>query len=378
MAKHKHKHDARQRSLFGDDAGHRRSAHRAPSHQRAPGPEYMPGADAGPFPAAWGRHRGKLRAVKATDMRTRRTYWADARDGTPIVGSMWKHYRRPTKRKKAAKAKKTAARRKKRAAAAKPAPRKKSKSARAKKAAPRKRAKARKKSKQRRLMSPKAYVRRLKHKASLTIYRDVKRGKRFRTKTYKNPRRRRRGAHMATYTNPRRRRRHHHRRRRHNPGMVGGAVKSLVAAAIPGAAGGAVAAVLDSTLLSGKSMLIRIGAKVLLAGVGGTVLRKNPVRSAAFVGAMVGTAAYEGTIKAAGGMLAANRPAALKAAAGMAAEDEASLGLLQQELGNMGLLEEEGLSGMGEEPSLGDEYEGMGEEPNLGDEVEGIGEEYGD
>ena len=159
---------------------------------------------------------------------------------------------------------------------------------------------------------------------------------------------------------------HHRRRRRHNPAGMAGAVRSISSAAIPGVVAGLGAGLLDSAVLGGQSMLIRIGAKVALAGAGGLLLRSNPVRAAAFIGGMLSTAAYEGGVKAAGGLVAHNKPAGMKELAGMAAEDEASLGLLQTELRGLGLLEED--HGLGDfEPDLGDL------EPNLGDEeMEGI------
>ena len=161
----------------------------------------------------------------------------------------------------------------------------------------------------------------------------------------------------------------HHRRRRHNPGgPIKGAVRSLTAAAIPGIVGGLGAGLLDAMVLGGSSLLVRIGAKVAIAGAGGALLRRNPVRAAAFIGSMLGSAAYEGGVRAAGGIIAHNKPAGMKELAGMAAQDEASLGLLQEELAGLGLLEE-GAGGEGT-PSLGDF------EPNLGEEeLADLGEE---
>jgi hypothetical protein len=201
------------------------------------------------------------------------------------------------------------------------------------------------------------------HKSILTVFPGVRRGSRLDSKTYRNPRRRS----MATYANPRRRRRRTTHRR--NPGMMGTAVKSLVSAGLPGAIAGAVGALVDSTVLSTKPILIRVGSKVLLAAVGGAVMRKNPVRAAGLVGGFMGTAAYTGVLKLTGGVVSGNRVSGMQELAAMAAEDEASLGLLQQELSGMGLLEEDHAAGMGEEPNLGEEeYAGMGAEPDLGDE----------
>jgi hypothetical protein len=207
------------------------------------------------------------------------------------------------------------------------------------------------------------------HKAIVTVFPGRARGSRLDSKTYRNPKRRRK---MATYTNPRRKRRHHHSRRRRNPGgVVGGAIKTLIAGGLPGAVGGAAAALIDSTVLTKQSILIRCGSKIVLAAVGGALLHKNPVRAAGLVGGLVGTAAYTGILKLTGGVVSGNRVSGMQELAQMAAEDEASLGLLQEELSGMGLLEEDhtqGMEDMGEEPNLGDEVEGMGEEPNLGDE----------
>lgn len=187
--------------------------------------------------------------------------------------------------------------------------------------------------------------------------------KRRRRHRRSNPPRRHRRRHNASPH------RHHRRRYRRNPG-VGGAVRMLTTAALPAVAGGLGAGLLDATLLGGRSVLVRVGGKLLAAGLGGALLRKNPMRAASFVASMIGTAAYEGGIRIAGGMVAHNKPAGMKELAGMAAEDEASLGLLQEELRGVGLLEED--RGMGDlEPNLGDE------EPNLGDEeMADMGDEF--
>jgi hypothetical protein len=212
------------------------------------------------------------------------------------------------------------------------------------------------------------FVRSIGRKAKLIVYpglrrgQRIPRGRRLKTRTYSNPRRRRNP--MATYTNPRR------RRRRHNPGFAGGAVATMIGGGLPGAVGGAAAALIDSTVLTKSSILVRVGSKVVLAALGGALLRRNPVRAAGLVGGLMGTAAYTGVLKATGGVVSGNRVSGMQELAAMAAEDEASLGLLQQELQGMGLLEEQA-AGIGEapEPELGDpaEYEGMGEEPSLGD-----------
>jgi len=184
-----------------------------------------------------------------------------------------------------------------------------------------------------------------------------------RRRRHSNPHRRHRRRH-----NPRR---HHRRHRRSNPGGMGGAVKMLTATALPAAAGGLGAGLLDATVLGGRSMIVRVGGKLLAAGLGGALLRKRPIAAASFMASMIGTAAYEGGVRIAGGLVAHNKPAGMKELAGMAAEDEASLGLLQQELQGLGLLED-GTNGMGDvEPNLGDV------EPNLGEEdFAEIGDEY--
>lgn len=189
--------------------------------------------------------------------------------------------------------------------------------------------------------------------------------KRRRRHRRSNPPRRHRRRHHASP------RRHHRRRYRHNPG-VGGAVRMLTSAALPAVAGGVGAGLLDSLVLGGRSVLVRVGGKLLAAGLGGALLRRNPTRATAFVASMVGTAAYEAGIRIAGGMVAHNKPAGMKELAGMAAEDEASLGLLQEELRGVGLLEEDNSRGLGDfEPNLGEE------EPNLGDEeMADMGDEY--
>ena len=144
-----------------------------------------------------------------------------------------------------------------------------------------------------------------------------------------------------------------------------------MSAALPAAAGGALAAIADAKL-SSMSTIVRIGGKLVAAGIGGALLRRNPVRAAAFIGAMVGTAAHEGTIRAMGGVLAPSKPAGIKELAAMAAEDEQSMALLQEELHGMGLLED----GTGDSSALGDIEPALGDvEPALGDEY-GLGDEY--
>lgn len=166
------------------------------------------------------------------------------------------------------------------------------------------------------------------------------------------------------YVNPRKRRHRHRRHHRRNP-SVGGALKGILAALIPAAAGGFGAGLIDTKVTANMPTVARVGAKLAVAALGGALLRKNPVRAAAFMGAMVGTAAYEPGIRMGGGVVAVGRPQGMKELAAMAAEDEQSLGLLQTELQGMGLLED-GTAGMGDEPDLGD----IGNEPDLGDEAE--------
>lgn len=183
--------------------------------------------------------------------------------------------------------------------------------------------------------------------------------------------RRRRRRTPATHTHRRRRRRsngrrHIHRRhRRHNPGFsAGGAIKSVTKALIPAAAGGLAAGLLDARVTGAMSAPLRVGAKLAVAALGGALLRKNPLRAAAFVGAMVGTAAYEAGVRVGGGVIAVSKAQGMHELAALAAEDDENLGLLHEELAGMGLLTD--MSGdddeMGDiEPDLGDVT------PDLGD-----------
>lgn len=167
-----------------------------------------------------------------------------------------------------------------------------------------------------------------------------------------NPHRRRRRS------NPGRR---HHRRR--NPGL-GGGVRSIVKTAIPAAIGGLGAGFLDAKVTGDLPLPLRLGAKLLAAGVGGAFMRGNPVRAAAFMGSMIGSAGYEAGVRLGGGVVATSKGQGMKELAAMAAEDEESLGLLTEELHGMGLLTEmgDGDDDMSDvEPDLGDE------EPELGD-----------
>jgi len=199
--------------------------------------------------------------------------------------------------------------------------------------------------------------------------------------------RRRRRRSTAPHTHRRRRRRingrrHHHRRRRHNPGGMnaGAAIKAVGKALIPAVAGGLGAGLLDAKVTGGMSAPIRVGAKLAVAAIGGALLRKNPMRAAAFMGAMVGTAAYEAGVRVGGGVIAVSKAQGMHELAALAAEDDENLGLLHESLAGFGLLtdmsgdDDDGTASMGDiEPDLGDV------EPDLGEGEELVAmEELGD
>jgi len=199
--------------------------------------------------------------------------------------------------------------------------------------------------------------------------------------------RRRRRRNTAPHRTHRRRRRRsnphrrHHRRRRHNPGLnASAAIKSVGKALIPAVAGGLGAGLLDAKVTGGMSAIVRVGAKLGVAALGGALLRKNPMRAAAFMGAMVGTAAYEAGVRIGGGVIAVSKAQGMHELAALAAEDDENLGLLHEELAGMGLLtdmsgdDDDGTAGFGDvEPDLGDV------EPDLGEGEELVAmEELGD
>lgn len=159
------------------------------------------------------------------------------------------------------------------------------------------------------------------------------------------------------------------RRRRRNPGL-GGPVKSVVRALIPSAAGGFGAGLLDAKIAGNWPMPLRIFTKLLAAGLGGAVLRRNPISAAAFMGSMIGSAGYEGGVRLGGGVIATSKGQGMRELAAMAAEDEESLGLLTEELHGMGLLTEMGDDDdMSEiEPDLGDNEPDLGDEEEIGDD----------
>jgi len=158
---------------------------------------------------------------------------------------------------------------------------------------------------------------------------------------------------------------------RRNPGIMA-AAKETLTAAVPAVIAGAGIGFLDTKILAGRSILIRVGAKVGAAALAAVLLRSKPKMALATMGAVLGTLGYEGGVRVGGGVIATSRPQGIKELAAMAAEDEESLGLLQEEMQGMGLLTE--MSDMGEEtPDLGDATM-----PDLGaedDEIAFIGDE---
>jgi len=158
---------------------------------------------------------------------------------------------------------------------------------------------------------------------------------------------------------------------RRNPGIVA-SVKETLFTAVPAVIAGAGVGFLDTKILAGRSMVIRVGAKVGLAAVAGMLLRSRPKMAMATMGAVLGTLGYEGGVRIGGGVIATSRPQGIKELAAMAGEDEESLGLLTEELQGMGVLTE--MSNMGDEtPDLGN-----ANMPDLGaddEEIAYIGDE---
>jgi hypothetical protein len=157
-----------------------------------------------------------------------------------------------------------------------------------------------------------------------------------------NPRRRRRNP-GALLVNPRRRRRRarnphrrqHHRRRRHrNPGlgnMLRGGLSSVALAAIPATLGAFAFSFLDAKFLGKTGTMVRNVAKLIFAGLLGTVGRNWLGRDGSNVamGAVLGTIGAEFGVRAAGGLVAMNPAESLKELVLQAAND----GEMQAQLG---------------------------------------------
>jgi len=158
---------------------------------------------------------------------------------------------------------------------------------------------------------------------------------------------------------------------RRNPGIMS-AAKETLTAAVPAVIAGVGIGFLDTKVLAGRSIIIRVGAKVGAAAIAAMALRSRPKIALATMGAILGTLGYEGGVRLGGGVIATSRPQGIKELAAMAAEDEESLGLLTEQLQGMGILTE--MNDMGDEtPDLGD-----ANMPDLGaddDEVAHIGDE---
>jgi len=153
-----------------------------------------------------------------------------------------------------------------------------------------------------------------------------------------NPRRRRR----ARRSNPRRR--HHRRARRRNPGLgnsLRGGLKAVALAAIPALAGSFAFSFIDAKFLGKTGTMVRNLAKLVFAGLLGTIGRTWLGRDGANVaiGAVLGTIGAEFGVKAAGGLVAMNPAESLKELVLQAAND----GEMQAQLG--ALLEGNGLGG---------------------------------
>jgi hypothetical protein len=171
------------------------------------------------------------------------------------------------------------------------------------------------------------------------------------TKRRKSKRRRRSNP-SALLVNPRRRRhkrrnprRRSHRRRRRNPGNIGnlirGGLSSVALAAIPATLGAFAFSFLDAKFLGPAGTVVRNVAKVIFAGMLGTMGRNWLGKDGSLVamGAVLGTIGAEFGVKAAGGLVAMNPAESLKELVLQAAND----GEMQQQLG--ALIEGGGLGG---------------------------------
>lgn len=177
--------------------------------------------------------------------------------------------------------------------------------------------------------------------------------------------RKRRRRQVAITINPRRRRnpgRYHRRRnpvryhRRRNPARYhrrrnpeGGVIAMLVNATLAGGAAGAAVAVIDGKLLEKQSSIVKIGAKVALAGAGAALLgKRHPNFARSFVAGIMGTVAYEGVNSALGGVVAPNVAVAAQQMKALIREDPRAMGVLvearRRQLAGMGAVVDDTVS----------------------------------
>lgn len=122
-------------------------------------------------------------------------------------------------------------------------------------------------------------------------------------------------------------------RRRRNPGGPGvkSALRGVFMAGIPAILAGGVSGFIDAKWLANQNVVVRIAAKVGLAGVAAMMLRRRPIAAYAAMGAIVGSQGYEFGVRMGGGVIAGGTPQAK--AAGVAAlitEDPRTMGVLVQ------------------------------------------------
>lgn len=127
-----------------------------------------------------------------------------------------------------------------------------------------------------------------------------------------------------------------------------GTIKRLIAAGIPAVAGGAVTSLIDNKLLDKQPTYLRVGGKLVAAGLAAVFLRRSPTTAQVLMGSILGTVGYEVGTKLAGGILAPNKPAALSL---LVREDPTTMQALVSANGQVQSLPS--LSGFGGDVNLG-------------------------
>lgn len=155
-------------------------------------------------------------------------------------------------------------------------------------------------------------------------------------------------------------------------GAIRGSGKALLLAALPATIGGFAMGFIDSKFLGTQGTMVRTAAKLVVAGLFGTVGRKylGPMGSGIAMGAILGSIGTEFGVKAGGGMIAmTKREGVQELIAGAAYDQEvqAELGaLIEGEDGSAGASYQNALTG-----TVMDNYSSA-----LGDDSYGDGEEY--
>jgi hypothetical protein len=168
-----------------------------------------------------------------------------------------------------------------------------------------------------------------------------------------NPRRRRsRRRRNPRHVFRRHARRHggHRRfRRRRNPAGLGLFFKDFLKVSIPSLLIPGVVGFAQAKLMSGMSAPVQFGSKVLLAGLGGYMLRRRPMLSVSVMASIMGTIGFTQGVKAGGGVVAVGPKDAQKALAALVREDPRAMGVLVRNMRSMGARIDDHVSLSGQE-----------------------------